>query len=224
MAESMPDSRSGDPGSKASLGRRVPAGAPALTLPKIIILTGTPGVGKTVLARLLAKETGFTFLSLSDLVKRERLHKGFDRRARTYVINEPAVGKRLKGYFEDHREKGVVLETHSLGGVLHESRGMVSVVLRLDPVVLAERLRGRNWPRLKIWENVEAEIIDVSLYDSLKVLGKTRVIEVDTTGKRPSQLLREILRALSRNRGWSLKSSPDWLEKYDPILLSRRIL
>ncbi len=225
MAESMPDSRSGDPGSKASPGRRVPAGAPAQPLPKIIILSGTPGVGKTVLGKLLAKRTGFTFLSLGDLVKKERLHKGFDPQTRSYSINEPAVRKKLGSYFQDRQAKGVIFETHFLTRILpRETRGIVDVVLRLDPVVLAKRLRARNWPKLKIWENVEAEMIDVSLYDSLKTLGKNRVLEINATGKRPGELLRETLRKLSRNRGWSLKSSPDWLEKYDPILLSRKIL
>src|SRR5438552_4186982 len=107
MAESMPDSRSGDPGSKASIGRRVPAGAPEQSLAKITIVTGTPGVGKTVLGKLL---------------------------------------------------------------------------------------------------------------------GKTRVYEIDATGKRPRELLHETLRMMSRGKGWSLNSSSDWLEKYDPVLLSRRIL
>ena len=191
---------------------------------KIIIMTGTPGVGKTVIGKLLAKKTGFSFLNLADLVKKEGLHKGFDRRAKSYIINEPAVRKRLERYLKAHREKGIVVETHSMGSILHKTRGIVAVVLRLDPVLLAKRLRARNWPKLKIWENVEAEMIDVSLYDSLKLLGKNRVLELDATGKGPEELVREILRLLSRNRGWSLKSSPDWLKKYDPILLSRRIL
>jgi len=224
MAESMPDSRSGDPGSKASIGRRVPAGAPEQTLPKIIIVTGTPGVGKTVVARLLAKKMGFALSSLGDLVRKDRLHKGFDRRARSYLIDEHSVRRRLQGHFEDHRKNGIVFETHSVNSILPRTRGMVAIVLRLDPLVLAKRLRARNWPKLKIWENVESEMIDVSLYDSLKVLGKTRVLEIDATGKSPEELVREIFNVLSRNRGWSLKSSPDWLKKYDPILLSRKIL
>src|SRR3989442_13583786 len=105
MAESMPDSRSGDPGSKASIGRRVPAGAPEQSLEKIIIVTGTPGVGKTVLGKLLAEETGSSFLSLGDLVRVQRLHKGFDRQAGSYIIDQHALERELRGYFarsEDH--------------------------------------------------------------------------------------------------------------------------
>jgi adenylate kinase len=121
-------------------------------LPKTIILTGTPGVGKTVIGKLLAKETRSTFLSLGDVVRSGRLHKGFDPRAGSYIIDERAVERKLRGYFEDHGEKGIVFETHFVSTIIHKSRGMVAVVLRLDPVVLARRLRARNWPKRKIWE------------------------------------------------------------------------
>src|SRR5437879_13439239 len=134
MAESMPDSRSGDPGSKASLARRVPAGALEQTLPKIIIVTGTPGVGKTAAGKLLAERLGSEFLSLGDLVKKQRLHKGFDRSARSYIIDEPAVKRMLKGYLKDHREKRLVFEIHSFNSILQKTHGMVAVVLRLDPL------------------------------------------------------------------------------------------
>jgi adenylate kinase len=193
-------------------------------LPKIIIVTGTPGVGKTAVGKLLAERLGSEFLSLGDLVKKQRLHKGFDHSARSYIIDEPAVKRMLKGYLKDHREKRIVFETHSLNSILQKTHGMVAVVLRLDPLVLARRLKERNWPKLKIWENVEAELIDLSLYDSLKVLGKRRVYEIDATGKSPGNLVREILMTLHRGKRWSMKSLPNWLGKYDPVLLSRKIL
>src|SRR2546428_9413837 len=224
MAESMPDSRSGDPGSNASIGRRVPAGAPEQSLEKIIIVTGTPGVGKTVLGKLLAEETGSSFLSLGDLVRVQRLHKGFDRQAGSYIIDQHALERELKGYFAGHRENGIVFETHFVSSIVHKTRGMVAIVLRLDPIVLAKRLRARNWPKRKIWDNVEAEMIDLSLHDSLKLLGKKRVYEIYATGKRHRELLHETMRMMSRGKGWSFDSSSDWLEKYDPVLLSRRIL
>src|SRR5437899_12751838 len=91
MAESMPDSRSGDPGSKASVGRRVPAGAREQTLPKILIVTGTPGGGKRAVGKLLAKRIGSEFLSVGDLGKTQGLHKGFDRRVQSYINSERAV-------------------------------------------------------------------------------------------------------------------------------------
>src|SRR6266487_198581 len=187
-------------------------------------VTGTPGVGKTTVGKLLAERLGSEFLSLGDLVKKQRLHKGFDRSARSYIIDEPAVRRMLKGYLKDHREKRIVFETHSFNSILQKTHGMVTVVLRLDPLVLARRLKERNWPKLKIWENVEAELIDLSLYDSLKVLGNRGVYEIDATGKSPGNLVREILMALHRGKGWSMKSLPNWLGKYDPVLLSRKIL
>jgi adenylate kinase len=193
-------------------------------LAKIIIVTGTPGVGKTVLGRLLAEKIGSTFLSLGDLVKMERLYKGFDHQVRSYIIDELALERRLKSYFTAHREKGIVFETHFVSPIIHKTRGMVAIVLRLDPIILARRLRARRWPKRKIWDNVEAEMIDLSLYDSLKLLGKTRVYEIDATGKHPPELLHETLRILSRGKGWSFSSSSDWLERYDPVFLSRKIL
>src|SRR5256886_14016458 len=103
-------------------------------------MTATPGVGKAFIGNLFGKKTGFSFLTLADLVKKEALHEGFDRRAKSYIINEPAVRKRLERSLKAHREKGIVVETHSMGSILHKTRGIVAVVLRLDPVLLAKQI------------------------------------------------------------------------------------
>ncbi len=218
----MPDSRSGDPGSKASKRLSVPAGAPEQPLQRIILVTGTPGVGKTELARRLAKEIGSDYLTLSEIVKKERLHKGFDKSTRSYIMDERRVHNRLKYYFTMHADKEIVIDTHSVGSFLPVRRGMIALVLRLDPLVLYKRLRARKWSKRKAWENVEAELIDVSLFEASKLLGRERVYEIDTTGKTRSVVQREALEILSEGRRWH-SGRTNWLERYDPVLLYRRI-
>ncbi len=191
-------------------------------MPQIIIVTGTPGVGKTELAIDIARKTGFDFLSLSEIVKKERLHNGFDRSTQSYVVNEGRVRKRLRGYFADRGRKGVVIETHSVGPFLPRSPSMIALVLRLDPVVLYKRLKARGWSKRKTWENVEAEMIDVCLFESLRFLGTGRVYEIDTTGKTRSMVLKEALRILSSGRKWHAGRT-NWLEKYDPVSLLRKL-
>ena len=190
---------------------------------KTIIVTGTPGVGKTVFARLLAKQTGFRFLNLGELVKKERLYGRFDRSRQSYVIDKQSLRKTLIDLFAAHGEGGLVIETNWVGKFMPKKRGMIVIVVRLDPVILASRLRGRRWPKRKIWENVETELIDLSLYESLKCLGARRVYEIDATRKRPRQLLHEAMRLISASRGWNAVAV-DWLQRYDPIELSRKIL
>ena len=219
----MPDSRSGDPGSKASRELIVPAGAPEQTLDKTIIITGTPGVGKTVLARLLAKQTGSRVLNLGELVKKERLYGRFDRLRQSYVIDEHRLRRTLIDFFPARGEGGLVIETNWVGKFMPKKRGMIAIVVRLDPAILAGRLRGRRWSKGKIWENVEAELIDLSLYESLKCLGARRVYEIDATRKRPGQLLHEAMGLISARKGWN-GIAASWLQRYDPIELSRKIL
>jgi len=192
-------------------------------LAKTIIVTGTPGVGKTVLARLLAEQTGFQFLNLGELVKKERLYGRFDGLRQSYVIDERRLHKTLIDFFAARGEGGLVIETNWVGKFMPKKRGMIAIVVRLDPVVLASRLRGRRWPKRKIWENVEAELIDLSLYESLKRLGAQRVYEIDATRKRPGQLLHEAMGLISARKGWN-GIAASWLQRYDPIELSRKIL
>jgi adenylate kinase len=192
-------------------------------LEKIIIVTGTPGVGKTVLSNILARKTGSVYLNLGEHVKQEKLYSRFDRSSKSYVIDERRLRKSLLEFFKTHSRMSIVVETHWLGRFMPKRHGMVAIVVRLDPVILANRLRGRRWPKRKVWENVESELIDLSIYEALKLLGARRVYQVDATRKRPSELFREALKLLSSRNGWN-GLSPNWLERYDPIELSRKIL
>jgi adenylate kinase len=56
-----------------------------------ILLTGTPGTGKTTTCELLAAASGLKHINIGDLVKKEELHSGWDEEYKSYVIDEDKV-------------------------------------------------------------------------------------------------------------------------------------
>lgn len=60
-----------------------------------ILVTGTPGTGKTTTCELLAAATGFKHVNVGNLVKKEELHCGWDDEYECYIIDEDKVSPRM---------------------------------------------------------------------------------------------------------------------------------
>lgn len=185
---------------------------------RVIVVTGTPGVGKSVLATRLARELGLEFVDLGKVVKAWGLHSGYDTVRRSYMIDEALVRRNWPKIVGN----GVVMATHFLATGPRLRSPTVAFVLRLDPLALWRRLRARGWGRRKAWENVESELLDSCYFDAVRVLGKRRVVEIDTTGKSASQTFREAL-GLVQGKAKGRGRRVDWLRVYDPIELGRRL-
>ena len=56
-----------------------------------ILLTGTPGTGKTTTSSALAEATQLRHIIVGDLVKEKNLHDGWDDQLDCYLINEDLV-------------------------------------------------------------------------------------------------------------------------------------
>lgn len=184
---------------------------------KAIIVTGTPGVGKSRLAKALAKRFGLQLVELGLLVKKEKLYSGRDRERRSYVLDEEGLARRLRGLLTNHGD--LVISTHYLGSLLPRRAVRLVLVLRLDPTILYGRLRDRGWTRRKAWENMESEVIDVCLFDAAQAVGIGKVFEINTTSKPASRVLREAMEIIAgkRRRGRRV----NWLRTYDPSVLGR---
>lgn len=56
-----------------------------------ILITGTPGTGKTTTCELLASASGLKHVNIGELVKKEELHCGWDDEYACFVIDEDKV-------------------------------------------------------------------------------------------------------------------------------------
>jgi len=186
---------------------------------RAVIVTGTPGTGKTVFARSLAKSLGLPYLSLPDYAAKRRLFSGYDKKRESKVIDITRVRNSLKADLA--RQSGLtVIDTNVPDGIVPKSKAKVVVVLRCHPKVLEQRLRKRKWSRDKVYENVLAEILDSILVSATAHYGSSRVVQVDMTKRALRSCVQDVERALKEKRVPKVKV--DWIKRLNREgLLSR---
>ena len=149
-------------------------------LPNILI-TGTPGVGKTSLSLLLENELleshkleGFKYIKLAEIVNQEKLYKEWNKEFDVPEFDVDMVCDYLEPFMSEENEKGhkggIILEFHSCDFFPERWFDLV-VLLRCDNTILYDRLAERKYNEKKIKENIECEIMDVTkdeVYDSYK--------------------------------------------------------
>lgn len=58
-----------------------------------VIITGTPGVGKTTHSEILAERTGLRHLSVNQVVKDKECHEGWSDEYQSWIVDEDKVSK-----------------------------------------------------------------------------------------------------------------------------------
>ena len=184
-----------------------------------LLILGTPGVGKSKLAISLGQKLGMEYIDLGPVVRSKKLYKRYDARTRSYVIDEGRVKAYLRGRLHDNQ---AVIATHFIDQLIPPRRVNLAIVLRLDPIILSRRLKARDWAERKVWENTESELIDVCLEEAVRVFGKKKVVEIDTTRLEGTTVLSRAMAAVNLKRKTG-RFRVDWLSKYDPVILEKKL-
>ena len=146
----------------------------------VVIVTGTPGTGKTTISKTLAKAIGARYINLTQFVSSRRLYSAIDRERRTKIVDAARTRSSLTKELRIISGP-VVIDTHAPEGVIPEQMVLRVFVLRCHPKVLEARLRAKKWAVNKIRENVLAEVVDSCLTAAVKQYGWRRVMQLDTS-------------------------------------------
>ncbi|XP_035514938.1 adenylate kinase isoenzyme 6 [Morone saxatilis] len=104
-----------------------------------ILLTGTPGVGKTTLGKELAQRTGLNYVNIGDLAQEGQLYDGYDEEYQCPILDEDRVVDELD---EKMVEGGMIVDYHGCD-LFPERWFHIVFVLRTDNTQLYTRLESR---------------------------------------------------------------------------------
>ncbi|KAJ2993346.1 hypothetical protein NUW58_g1871 [Xylaria curta] len=151
-----------------------------------IVVTGTPGVGKTTHCEILAERTGLRHVSVNQIVKDKDCHEGWDKEYHSWLVDEDRL---LDALEEEVADGGCIIDWHACD--LFPERWIdLVVVLRVDTSTLYDRLKARKYPEKKLQENLDAEIMDVLLQEARDSYNEKIVVELtsNTTDEMDSNI------------------------------------
>eukprot|EP00668_Euglena_longa_P015024 GGOE01019071.1.p2 GENE.GGOE01019071.1~~GGOE01019071.1.p2 ORF type:complete len:182 (-),score=72.89 GGOE01019071.1:567-1091(-) len=173
------------------------SGLPLPRQPNVLV-TGTPGVGKTTFAAMLAEETSFTHVNVGDLIKERGLHDGWNADFDCFDLNEDKVCDEMEPMMVEGRK---IVDFHTCD-FFPERWFHLVVVLRASTTQIYDRLTARGYSEKKRTENVEAEIMNVVIDEAREgyraevvlELPSNTTEEMEANVERVKHLLEQMLR------------------------------
>ncbi|MBI2663987.1 adenylate kinase family protein [Candidatus Woesearchaeota archaeon] len=148
---------------------------------KIIAVTGTPGTGKSTIARKLSLLLHYQYLDGSQLIKSAKIARGYDKKRRTAIV-DPALFTRevlkVRAKCAKKGIKGLIVDSH-LAHFLPKRAVSCCIVLSCAISALAKRLSKKGFNQPKIRENLDAEIFDTILVEATE--SGHKIFRFDTT-------------------------------------------
>jgi len=163
---------------------------------QVILVTGTPCVGKTSLAQRLADELDGRYVNLTELAKTEKLALRKDTKRNTIMVNEEKMRNKLQQIIKNTEKPAVIIDGHYAAAVVPKEETTMVLVLRRDPRQLREFMTNCGFAENKLQENLESEVLDVCLIEALQEQDQSKVCELNVTDKTVETSLTEALAVL----------------------------
>ena len=146
-----------------------------------ILVTGTPGVGKTATASLIAEAVGLKHINVGELIKQHKCYDGHDDELDTNILDEDKLLDLMENMLQECADEnvGIVADYHSCE-LFPERWFDLILVLRAKTDVLYDRLTECGYNDKKRSENMECEIMQVVLQEAKESYDTEIVHEVQS--------------------------------------------
>jgi len=128
-----------------------------------ILISGVPGVGKTLISKKVAETLNLTYINIGDFAKE---NFEFPVEEDEIIIDEEAVENKLLGL------DNVIIDSHI------PFKADKAIILRCNPKILLERLNLRGYSKRKIQDNLMSEILDYEIYAAKEIFSDEDIYEV----------------------------------------------
>ncbi len=178
----------------------------------VIFISGTPCTGKTTVASHLNDYlscNGFhsRLIKVNDFAIENDLVLGEDPDKLYKVIDIDGLNESLNEEIDKNSDCVLIVEGH----LSHLCEGADKmIVLRLNPVILKNRLEERNYSESKIQENLEAEALAVCSAEAYEIYGD-KTNEIDASDKSVEEI-RDLIMAIAANEIECPIGSIDFME------------
>ena len=143
----------------------------------VIIVSGTPGTGKTFLSKRLAKELQFRYVDVKKLISKNKLKERYDKKRESWVVDEIRLAK-IAEIIIRKSNSNLIIDSH-LSHFINPRLADLCIITKCSLKVLERRLKKKGYNKDKVRENLDCEIFDVCLNEA-KEKGH-KILVVDTT-------------------------------------------
>lgn len=158
----------------------------------MLVITGNPGVGKHTVAKLLAEKLDLELIDINKVA----IQKGIIEKRN--VTSDVDV-KKLKKILGKLVTKNSIVVGHLAPYVVSRKQVKLAIVLRRNPYKLASVYQKRKYTHQKSIENLGSEILGVIYHDSVTEFGSDKTLQLDTTGKSVSAIVKKISHLFVKN-------------------------
>lgn len=133
-----------------------------------ILVTGTPGVGKTTFCSRISQELGIMHVEMSRYIEENGLYTELDQKFNSLLFDADVVADSLSAYLRN--KDSYVVDSHDCGALSGLEFDLI-FILTVPIETLHRRLSDRGYDDVKIKENIQCEIFGIVREDVEDIFG-----------------------------------------------------